>query len=166
MLPSLRGDECLPPSALVSPAYKLWELEKYACGHGGDHLQFNSLKTSCVREQQDPQEDLLRCLLASASHFSRCGDLESHSVPGACAGRSQDFLASAVTCSTVSPMEADVLPEHQYYRIFGFKLSASSLFSLFHYLCLKGPQKYSCFDGWKPTPHFTPKCINVRFLCG
>lgn len=147
MLPSLRGGECLPSPALATPACKLWELENCVCRHGGDHLQFNSLRTSCAREQQDPQKDLLRCLPVSASHFSRCGDLKSHCIPGAHAGRSQDFPASAVTCSTVGPLEADVLPEHQYYRIFGFKLGASSLFSLFHYLCLKGPSKYSCSNG-------------------
>lgn len=66
-------------------------------------------------------------LLVSATHFSRCGDLESHCIPGACAGRSQDFLPSAVTCSTVGLVEADVLPEHQYCRIFGFRLSAKQL---------------------------------------
>lgn len=81
MLSSLRGDECLPSPALATPACELWEFENCVCRHGGDHLQFNSLRTSCAREQQDPQKDLLRCLLVSASHFSRCGDLESHCIP-------------------------------------------------------------------------------------
>lgn len=45
-----------------------------------------------------------------------------------------------MACSSAGPIEADALPEQQYYKSFGFKLSASSLFSLFHSLCLKGPQ--------------------------
>lgn len=158
MLPSLRRDECLPSPALASPACKLWELEKCVCGYGGDHFQFNSLKPSCVREQQDPQEDLLRYLLVSTFHFSRCVAFEFRRVPGAWAGRSQGFLTSAASRSTAGPMEAGVLPEHQHYGISGFKQSASSLLSVFHYLCLKRHQKYSCSDGLKPALHCTPTC--------
>lgn len=68
--------------------------------------------------------------------------------------RSQDFLGSAV------PQRA-LLPEPQNYRGFGFKLSVSSMFSLFHYLCLKGLQKHPCFDGWKPALH-----VFISSSCG
>lgn len=91
------------------------------------------VEASCAGEQQDPQEELLRCLLVSTSHFSRCVALKSQRVPGACAGRPQGFLTSAVSRSTAGAMEAGVLPEHWHYGSFGFKRSASSLLSVFHY---------------------------------
>lgn len=106
MLPSHRGAECLLPLALASSTRKLVDV-------GETISSLIPLRLLMPRMMGN----LLSHLLMRTSHFSRCGDLESHCVPGAHACRSWGFLACTVTCCSVGHAEADVLPEYHKYKI-------------------------------------------------
>lgn len=150
----------LPISFLKSSVCKLWELDNGVWGCGGDHLQFNPSG-----------------LLVPGMKGSSGGSIQmppGEGFPPEQAWRSWIPLHSWTTCwpdhrifsaglwaAALLDLQRDVLPEPQYYRGFGFKLSVSSMFSLFHYLCLKGLQKHPCSDGWKPALH-----VFISSSCG